>query len=737
MRTGYELTSGNFAKHIAALVLLLASIGRAQTAPAPRMRPRPQAATPPTVTTVPNPFAEDLKKYPGLLEEISRLTEKLQNQIQFPPDRNQSRILPLLPSSNDYFAAFANYGDATHQALAIFQQELQQSAVLRDWWQHGDMALAGPKLESGVEQFYEFSQYLGDEIVVSGDTLNKNSQAVAVVEVRKPGLKQFLKNLLGQLGPNPNIRVIDPQELADTTDPPRNGQLIILVRSDFVIAAPSFEAVRSFNHLLDSKPGGLDSTPFGHKLTHEYQAGVGVLIAADVQKILQQAPIPPQAQASFQQTGFGDAEYLIWQHKMVSGQAMGDMELSFTGPRRGIAGWLAAPTPLKSLSFVSPKAIGAGTIVLKNLGEIFDDIKQLSNASNPNSFAMADQMQMMMGVDLKADLLSHLTGEITGEIDGVVDRRPEWRAILGVTDPERVEQTLEKLMAGTGQRQTPSVENGITYHSLVIPSPQNPVQITYTFADGYLIIGSSHDSVANAIRIHHSGESLANSEKILASNPRGRSQDASAFFYEDPLAMMAENPQLTPEMLKMISNFKTSPVVVRAYGEPNAIHAISNGGLAAGAPILMGAAIAIPNLLRARGAANDAAAVSTMRSIIMAQTEYSTAYPRRGYARNLAMLGASPAGGNSAEHAGLMDWSRDGGSCSPALCTKSGFRFILKTTCDQNACDDFTVFAVPLSANGATKTYCATSDGVLRSTQSATAAAPLNAAECRKWPRLP
>ena len=52
------------------------------------------------------------------------------------------------------------------------------------------------------------------------------------------------------------------------------------------------------------------------------------------------------------------------------------------------------------------------------------------------------------------------------------------------------------------------------------------------------------------------------------------------------------------------------------------------------------AAIAIPNLLRSRMAANEAAAVGTLRTVNVSQIIYTTRYPERGFAPNLATLGS-------------------------------------------------------------------------------------------------
>ncbi|MBI1739608.1 MAG: prepilin-type N-terminal cleavage/methylation domain-containing protein [Acidobacteriales bacterium] len=55
--------------------------------------------------------------------------------------------------------------------------------------------------------------------------------------------------------------------------------------------------------------------------------------------------------------------------------------------------------------------------------------------------------------------------------------------------------------------------------------------------------------------------------------------------------------------------------------------------------ILIIAAIAIPNLLRARIAANESAAASGVRTINTAEVSYNSAYPTVGYSTTLAQLG--------------------------------------------------------------------------------------------------
>jgi type IV pilus assembly protein PilA len=78
----------------------------------------------------------------------------------------------------------------------------------------------------------------------------------------------------------------------------------------------------------------------------------------------------------------------------------------------------------------------------------------------------------------------------------------------------------------------------------------------------------------------------------------------------------------------------------RLKGEGLAIAGLVLGYLwIVGIPIiLIIAAIAIPNLLRARMAANEASAVASIRSLVTAEVSYSTAHPNRGYTCTLSDL---------------------------------------------------------------------------------------------------
>ncbi len=691
------------------------------------------------------PWLQDLNKYPGLLDEFGRLVDKLQHNLQFPPARGESRLLPRLPESTMSYAAFPNYGDVAHQVLKIFRQELQENSALRDWWQHGELAATGPKVEDSLEKLYQLSQYLGEEIVVSGAMEGRDPSLLIVAEVRKPGLRKLLQQMVEELAgkSKPALRVLSPQELAIAEDRRPAQELVVLVRPDFVVGALDLATLRSFNARLDRGSREFVSTPFGRRVVQAYEGGVTILAAADLHKILNQ--VPPgtkQNQMTFQRTGLADMKYWVWEHKSVAGQAVSEAELSFIGPRHGVASWLARPALLGSLDFASPKAMLVGTVVLTKPTQIFEDVKELASASNSNAFATLAQSEQALKLSLKEDLLSQLGGEITLELDNATPPEAVWKAILRVNDPKRLQQTLSTLLAAAHFGAEQFDEGGVTYYTARIPSPKRTFEIGYAFVEGYLLIGSSHETVAEAVRLDRTGESLGKSKKFQASLPPGHSSRASALLYQDPIAMTALRlRQVAPEMAGSLAQLarESTPAVICVYGEETAIREASTSAAFDAGAVLVVAAIAIPNLLRSRMAANEAAAVGRIRTVNVAQITYAATYPQRGYAPDLATLGPDPreAGAESADHANLIDASLGNASCTAGTwCTTSGFRFSLTAVCKQQLCKEFVVVGTPVASNTGVRSFCSTSDGVIRLKMGPPLTSPVSVSECQTWPPL-
>ena len=135
--------------------------------------------------------------------------------------------------------------------------------------------------------------------------------------------------------------------------------------------------------------------------------------------------------------------------------------------------------------------------------------------------------------------------------------------------------------------------------------------------------------------------------------------------------------------------------------------------------ILIIAAIAIPNLLRARIAANESSAVASVRTINTAEITYQTGNPTIGYT-SLSVLGGT--GTPCALVAGTAACLIDN---TLALGTKSGYLFVAspQTSAGSTIANMVTVSTIPQSYNqSGVRSFCSNEDAVIKSASNATPA---------------
>jgi type IV pilus assembly protein PilA len=123
--------------------------------------------------------------------------------------------------------------------------------------------------------------------------------------------------------------------------------------------------------------------------------------------------------------------------------------------------------------------------------------------------------------------------------------------------------------------------------------------------------------------------------------------------------------------------------------------------------ILIIAAIAIPNLLRARMAANESSAVASIRTINTAMITYNSTYPTVGFAANLAALGGTAPCTPLQTAACLIDSVLSAG-------TKSGYTFAA-TGAGGPPATTYYATGVPVTLNQTgIRSFCAFEDAVVR-----------------------
>jgi type IV pilus assembly protein PilA len=159
--------------------------------------------------------------------------------------------------------------------------------------------------------------------------------------------------------------------------------------------------------------------------------------------------------------------------------------------------------------------------------------------------------------------------------------------------------------------------------------------------------------------------------------------------------------------------------------------------------ILIIAAIAIPNLLRARISANESSAAGSIRTMNTAQVSYYSTYPTNGYSATVLALGPGagnatcPAAGPALANACLIDSNLS--LATTAATAKSGYYFNMGVTAAGGLNLGYTVGGAPAAFNqSGVRGFCSNEDGVIHANPSVGAggAPTIVPATCYGFPQL-
>jgi prepilin-type N-terminal cleavage/methylation domain-containing protein len=150
--------------------------------------------------------------------------------------------------------------------------------------------------------------------------------------------------------------------------------------------------------------------------------------------------------------------------------------------------------------------------------------------------------------------------------------------------------------------------------------------------------------------------------------------------------------------------------------------------------ILIIAAIAIPNLLRARMSANESSAAASVRTITVSEVAYASSFPTVGYADQLQDLGRTNPCTPTSTHACLLDDSI--ANAVPGSGGHSGYWFLATGINGGSATNiAFVAGGTPMSPNKTgTLDFCSITDGVARRQTTAGGPPPNTVPDCLAYP---
>lgn len=503
-------------------------------------------------------WSRDSERYIKMLDETRA---KIDAAVAMPGNRYSTHLLDLMPADTTFYVAIPNLSETLSRANQILQENIEANTELRAWWEKEQTA-SKPQaaIKGAIKQVSEFGRFLGQEIVIGG---NPESPIVLAELNDAAGFRAYLEQQTATLDANSKqkfpIQILDDPTSANLTAAPsavagkRDQGLKIWISGNLLAASPEIGMLRTL--AASGATGGFASNPFHAQLAEIYKEGAGFLIAADLEKIVGEkltrevkSEKGDREAAALNQLGISGLRYFIVEIKEKDGKPYNRAVVSFKENQRGVTSWLAAPGPMGALEFISPDANVVASFVVKEPTALVDDVFGALKTADPEAWEKLLEFQQEQSVDLRSDLAQPLGGEYAFAIDGPVLPIPSWKAVFQVSDQQRLQQTIDRMVEKLNAEMQKHGKKGIaasrvesgdrtffTIKSLDI----NLIEVDYTFAYGYMIAAPSRGLVEKAIKFKESGYSILQSPKFKASLPEDQQTNFSAMIYQNVASLVA------------------------------------------------------------------------------------------------------------------------------------------------------------------------------------------------------
>ena len=553
-------------------------------------------------------WSKNASRYAETLTSLNALNKEL-NRVARPGVRNSTRLLDLMPENTVLYAALPNLAATLTESHRIMQERIDQNPALRAWYEK-ERSRRGPNMDQVIGTIREFGDYLGDEIAVSVSMDEKGEPVSPLVlaELKNStGFRQFLEQQLAKYEGNatdkPKVHFVDDPltVIASTDQAKQDKEIFIWIQRDLLAASPKLPELQALASRSQQANGVFATTPFHARIAQVYREGAGLVVAANLDKVIAQTsgqrakgPNAEKHENALKQLGVLNMKYFVLDQKEGQGKTQTRAVLSFSEAQKGIPSWLAAPGPMGSLDYVSPDANGVAAFVVKNPVAMVDDLLGVLDRVSPGLRKNLDQIQADHGLDLRRDVAAPMGGEFAFAVDGPIIPTFSWKMIFEVNDSVHLQQTLERVVDEINKEAAKHDKgslvwdrgdlNGRTYYTL--KSSDFGVEVDYTYANGYLIVGPSRGLVERSVATHDSGSTLLRSPRFTAGLPADGNANFSAVFYHnlaplvepfaDRIAASAKDlPQDRQQAIKQMAA-NLPPTLAYAYAQGDSITFAAN-----------------------------------------------------------------------------------------------------------------------------------------------------------------
>ncbi|HEX8354831.1 MAG TPA: hypothetical protein VF611_18130, partial [Pyrinomonadaceae bacterium] len=555
-------------------------------------------------------WSRNAARYTQLAAELTGLWQDIDARVPRPGVRYSSRFLDVVPEGTVLYAALPNLSQRLADSHRVMQERINQNPALKEWWKNEGREGRGAGADQIIERVREFGAHLGDEVVVSAGLDAKNEPGNILVLGELKNASDFRPYLEGQVArfaregeDGPAIRILeDPLAAAPQSGGAGGeGEIYVWVRQDLFAASPQIESLRRLATTLNNSGANrFVGTSFHARLAEIYREGAGLVVAADLEKLIGQVAREDgilsgedgilsrgaERGEGFRRLGLASLKHLVVEQKDLNEKTQSRAVLTFNEPRRGIASWLAAPGAMGALEFVSPEANVATAFVVKEPALLVDDLLGFLETVQPDLRRQLREIEAQQGIDVRRDLAAPLGGEFAFAVDGPLLPTPSWKMILEVGDQTHMqgslERVVEKLNAWAtlggkgGLRWENTTEGGRTIYTL--RSAGSGLEVHYTFVNGYLVVTPSRALLDRALKYRESGNTLLRSSRFRETMPADGNANFSAILYHDLAPVLRPLAERAPESQRgaLAASAEMPPTLAYAYAQGDRITLAAN-----------------------------------------------------------------------------------------------------------------------------------------------------------------
>jgi hypothetical protein len=576
------------------------------------LRAGEQLATSKTIANIPVKdeisWSRNAARYAETLASLASLNKELTKVAQ-PDLRYSTHLLDLMPESTTIYAALPNLATTIAESHRIMQERIAQNPALREWFEKRRGRNNEGNMGQVMETVRQFGEYLGDEIAVSV-SMDQNGEPAAPVVVadlkNSAGFRPFLEQQIAKYASNaqrkaPITFVEDLATFKPTLTAGNEKQIYIWITNNLFVASPDAAQLQKTAAVVQGGTSGFAGTPFHARIAQVYQEGAGLVVAANLERVVQQTKAKwnngsgaAQREEALKKLGVLSVKYFVLDQKETGGKTHTQAALSFNDPQRGIPSWLAAPAPMGSLEYISPDANVVAGFVVKEPVKLVDDLLGVIETVSPDLKNNLEKLQADHGLDVRRDIAATLGGEFAFAIDGPILPTPSWKMVFEVNTPDHLQRALEQIVNEVNKEAARFGKAGIVWDRgeiggrpyYTLRSGDFGVEVNYTYANGYMIVGPSRALVERSVRTQESGYTLLRSAKFMTGLPADGNANFSAIFYHnlaplvqpfaDRIASSAEKlPRGPQEAIKSLAA-DMPPTLAYAYAQGDVITFAAN-----------------------------------------------------------------------------------------------------------------------------------------------------------------